>query len=229
MKTYRTVRVAIADDHILFRSGVAKLIEAYAGSFASYSHTVEAASGNELLDSLQKLSGSEKPDVALVDLHMPQMDGFETIQKLHQLYPEMRILVLTMRDDEEAIIRSLKLGACGFLTKDIEKEELKQAIDSSLEKGYYYSDLLTKRLVDSVLTEPHMQQEVTASSVTLTEREKEFIRLACSELTYSEIAEKMSLSARTIDGYRNTLFAKLHVTSRVSLALWAIRNGIVPL
>jgi DNA-binding NarL/FixJ family response regulator len=229
MKLHRTIKLAIADDHVLFRNGVAKLIEAYAGNSGDYCNTVEAASGDELLDSLEKLPDPDRPDVILVDLNMPRMDGFQTIPRLRQLYPDIRILVLTMRDDDDAILRSLRLGACGYLTKDIEKEELKEAIDSCLEKGYYYSGHLAKRLVDSVVTEPGKLQEINPADVVLSPRELEFIRLACTDLTYHEIAVKMYLSPRTVDGYRNNLFAKLHVVSRVSLAMWAIRHGIVPL
>jgi two-component system invasion response regulator UvrY len=222
-----TVKLGIVDDHVLFRNGVIKLIESYTGGAANYCPTVEAASGEEFIESLKRLPDPERPDIVFVDLNMPEMDGFQTILHLRQLYPSIIVIVLTMRDDDEAIIRSLKLGASGFLTKNIEKKELKEAIDSCLEKGYYYPGHLTKRLVHNLAFESTKEPETAATEIILSEKEKEFVRLACTDLTYAEIAEKMYLSARTVDGYRNTLFAKTHVTSRVGLAMWAIRNRLV--
>lgn len=227
MATSRTVKLGIADDHVLFRNGVIKLIESYTTDTARYYPIVEAASGEELLASIQSLPDPEKPDIILIDLNMPHMDGFQTIPKLRQLYKSAVIIVLTMRDDDEAIIRSLKLGASGFLTKNIEKKELKEAIDSCLEKGYYYPGHLTKRLVHNIRYDFRKESETDTIDIVLNDKEKEFVRFACTDLTYAEIAEKMKISPRTVDGYRNTLFAKTHVASRVGLAMWAIRNRIV--
>ena len=227
--TDKSFTIVIADDHLLVRNGLTKIIESYKETQFYCANIIQASNGSELITILAKLPSSELPDIALVDLNMPTMDGFETIQFLHTTYPKMRLLVLTFRNDEDAIIRSLRLGACGFLMKDAETEELKEAIYSALAKGYYYSEYLTKRLVGNILTEKHQTKEVTPASVKFSETELTFLSHVCSEKTYSEIAEEMSLTARTIEAHRNNLFSKLHVTTRVGLALWAVRNGIVSL
>ena len=131
-----------------------------------------------------------------------------------------------MHDDENAVIRMLKNGARGYILKDTEPSELKTAIDAILQKGFYYSEMVTGRLVHSISgmdDEGHGSQQV----LHLTEREIEFLKLACSEMTYKEIADKMYLSPRTVDGYRDTLFQKLDIKTRTGLVIYAIKNGIV--
>ena len=218
-----TIRVAIADDHPLFRSGISGLMEKLKDPVFKYQKALEAGNGAELLEGLAKISRSAIPHIVLLDLSMPKKNGFETIAPLRAQYPEMKILVMTMRSDDQSIIRSLKLGACGYISKDAEPGELKEAIDICWTKGFYLPELISHRLIRQLIdpSSSHIDPSV------LTGREIEFVQLACSELTYSQIAEKMSLSVRTIDGYRENLFARFNVSSRVGLVLWAIRNELI--
>ena len=159
---------------------------------------------------------------------MQEMDGYETAGWLKQHQPGIRVLVLSMFDNEVAIIRMMRLGVKGYVLKDIRKKELKEALDSIVTKGYYYSDLVTGKLIHTI---NKIDGEKEGSSVkeiiSMSEREIEFLKLACTELTYREIAGRMCLSIHTIDGYRDTLFEKLHVKSRVGLVLYGIRNRLI--
>jgi DNA-binding NarL/FixJ family response regulator len=137
-------------------------------------------------------------------------------------------MVLSMFDNENAIIRMMRLGVKGYVLKDIRKKDLKEALDSIHTKGYYYSDLVTGKLIHTI---NKIDEEKEGNSIkglmNLTEREIEFLKLACTELTYREVADKMCLSVHTIDGYRDALFEKLNVKSRVGLVLYGIRNRVV--
>jgi two-component system invasion response regulator UvrY len=161
-----------------------------------------------------------------MDVYMPGMDGFETVKWMVECYPLVKILVVSMIEKEETIVRMLRLGVKGYLCKDVEPKELSEALHSVMNKGYYYTDFITGKLVHSIQHE----KEGASKKIDLhlmNEREKKFLKLACSEMTYNEIASQMFLSPKTIDGYRNALFEKLNVKSRVGLALHAVKNGLV--
>jgi two-component system invasion response regulator UvrY len=211
--------VALADDHVLIRNGLAGLIN----SFENYKVLFQAANGQEFID---KLANQMLPDIALLDINMPKKDGYETALWLKQNYPEVKILALSMYDNETAIIRMLKNGAKGYILKDAEPAELKTAFDSVMHKGYHYSDLVTGHLISTISKIDHSK---TKSALLLSDREIEFLKHVCSELSYKEIAEKMFVSPRTVDGYREALFDKLNVKTRVGLVIYAIKNGIVNL
>ncbi|MBL0183742.1 MAG: response regulator transcription factor [Chitinophagaceae bacterium] len=210
--------IALADDHSLLRIGLAQLVE-------SLGNTVlfEADNGKELL---QKLDKKNLPDVVLMDINMPEMDGFQTTQWLKQNHPDVKVLALSMYDNETSIIRMLKCGAKGYILKDAEPSELKAAIDAVMTKGFYYSDLVSGKLMHAI-NKMDDDGEGLKNLVPLNDRETDFLKHACTELTYKEIADKMFVSPRTIDGYRDALFEKLHVKTRVGLVMYAIRNGIV--
>jgi two-component system, NarL family, invasion response regulator UvrY len=212
-------KIAIADDHVLLRNGLANLLKDL-----DYEIIFEADNGMEFLE---KLKTKDVPEVALMDINMPKMDGYDTTQWLKKNYPDIKVLALSMYDDENAIIRMLKCGAKGYILKDSEPSELKLAIQSLLTKGFYHSELVTGKLIHTInhLDEP--EHSSVKEVLGLNEREIEFLKLACTEMTYKEIAETMCLSPRTIDGYRDALFEKLNLKSRVGLVLFAIKNGII--
>jgi len=218
MKTNEKIKVALTDDHILLRNGLAGLIN----SFDDYTVIFEADNGADFQKKIQK--GNE-PELVLMDINMPGMDGFATAEWLRQNYPLTKVLALSMYDNENSIIRMFKAGAKGYILKDSEPAELKTALDSIMQKGYYYSELVTGKLIHSINTSN--QNGNGNKTNQLNDRETEFLKLAATELTYKEIAEKMNLSPRTIDGYRDALFEKLELKSRVGLVLYAIKNGIV--
>ena len=213
--------VVLVDDHALLRSGLASLIR----GFGEYDVLFEACDGRDLIRQLRQ---SRRPDIVLLDINMPDMDGFETACWLKRNCPEIKVLALSMYDTDSSVVRMLKNGAKGYILKDIEATELREALDSIIEKGYYYTDNVTGKLIQtiSVLDEPEMR---VRRLLTLNERELEFMKLVCTEWTYKEIADRMYLSPRTIDGYRDALFEKLNVRTRVGLAMYAVKNGIVSL
>jgi two-component system, NarL family, invasion response regulator UvrY len=211
--------VAIADDHKLLRNGLASVIN----NLDEYEVIFEADNGADLMD---KLRSKGIPNIAVLDINMPVVDGYESALFLKNNHPEVKVLALSMYDSEEAVIRMMKSGAKGYILKDIEPAEFKNALDSLVQKGFYYSELVTNKLVHAInkLDDPDQNLK---HLLTLTDRETEFIKLACTEMTYKEIADKMFLSVRTIEGYRDTLCEKLNIRSRVGLVIYAIKNGIV--
>ena len=212
------IKVALADDHVLLRNGLAGLV-----ANLGYQVILECSNGKELI---KKLDKDNLPDLILMDINMPEMDGYETTLWLKKNYPLVHVLALSMYDDENAIIRMLKNGARGYIMKEADPIELKHAIDDVILKGVHYSDIVTGKLLHSVYQLEGPDKE-TSQMLNLNEREVEFLKLASTEKTYKEIAETMHLSPRTIDGYRDNLFEKLNLKSRVGLVLFAIRHGIV--
>lgn len=219
MKEVQKIKVALADDHVLLRRGLAAVVD----SFGDYSVLFEADHGKHFMEQIQQYG---EPDIVLLDINMPEMDGYATAQWLKEHYPLVQIIALSMYDNENAIIKMFKAGVKGYLLKDSEPPELKTALDSVYQKGYYYSELVTGRLIHSINQMDTIEKE-KATQPLLNEREKEFLKLACTEMTYKEIAEKMFLSPRTIDGYRDALFEKLQLKTRVGLVMYAIKNEIV--
>ncbi|RYF97118.1 MAG: response regulator transcription factor [Chitinophagaceae bacterium] len=217
-KSTRQIQVAVADDHNLLRSALARLINTFEG----YSVIMEAENGKDLCE---KIEANVLPDIVLLDLNMPEMDGFETTQWLHKKYPHVKVLTLSMLSDERSIIKIFRLGAKGYLLKNADPSELKQALDAIVNKNVYLSAYVSDKLVSGL----HNDADIDSREVVLNEKEREFLRWACSELSYKDIADKMYLSPRTIDDYRQSLFNKLKVHSRVGLVMYAIKNKIVEL
>jgi two-component system, NarL family, invasion response regulator UvrY len=211
----RKIKVAIADDHTLLRNALARLVN----SFDGYTVLLEADNGKDLRN---KIMQHLLPDVVVLDVNMPEMDGFETTQWLRKNYPYIKILALSMLSDEKTIIKMFRLGATGYLLKNTDADELKMALDAVINKNVYLSEYVSAKLVKGL----HSDSEENSKPVFLNEREKDFLRWACTELTYKDIAEKMNLSPRTVDDYRQSLFTKLNVHSRVGLVMYAIRNKI---
>ena len=213
--------VVLVDDHVLLRNGLASLIR----GFGEYEVLFEACGGKDLI---RQLKNSRPPDIILLDINMPEMDGYDTACWLRRNYPDIKVLALSMYETDNAIVRMLKNGAKGYVLKDIDAGVLKVALDSVLEKGFYYTDMVTGKLIHTISTldDPELRMR---RLLALNERELEFMKLVCTEWTYKEIADRMYLSPRTIDGYRDALFEKLNVRTRVGLAMYAVRSGIVPI
>lgn len=217
----KDITVSLVDDHVLLRNGLANLISTFGG----YQVLSDASNGKDFIDQLKP---ERIPDIVLMDINMPVMDGYETTLWLRRNYPLVSVLALSMYDNENAIIRMFKAGAKGYILKDCDPSELRAALDSIKKKGFYYSEMVTGRLIHTINQMDDNDNNMN-DLVQLSDREIEFLKLACSELTYKEIADKMFLSPRTIDGYRDALFEKLHIKTRVGLVMYAIKNGIVNL
>lgn len=187
-------------------------------SFKEYEVVVTAVNGKDLQE---KLSKNNLPEIILVDVNMPVMDGIDTATWLNQNYPLIKLVALSMNDSDKTIIGMIKAGCCSYLLKDTHPDELERALHDIHTKGFYNSDASNinyRRLLD-----------VGKDFIVISEKEKIFLKHACSDMTYKQIAAKMNLSERTIDGYRENLFHKFQVQSRVGLALEAIRKDFVKL
>ncbi len=214
------VKIALVDDHILLRNALAKLI----GGFSNCRVILEVDNGKQLGT---ELNASYLPDVILLDLNMPGMDGFETAAWLRDHHPAIRILMLTMYDSDQALIRLLQSGVKGFLKKDIHPSELNFAINAVVQAGFYYSQQVSGKMAN--LFRNGNGHTMALERAMLTSQEIVFLKLASSDLTYKEIAMHMKLNPRAVDSLRDHLFEKLEIKSRVGLAMYAIRHGIVAL
>jgi two-component system invasion response regulator UvrY len=212
----KKILVGVADDHTLLRNALARLI----GSFENYQVVFEAGNGKEVKE---KIAKNVLPDIVLLDVNMPDIDGYETAKWIYKNYPQIKILALSMFTDESIIIRMLRLGAKGYILKNADPDELKLALDSVMQKDHYLSEYISGKVISGL----HKDIDLPEEPVVLNDKEKEFLQWACSEMTYKDIAQKMFVSPRTVDDYRNALFDKLKVKSRIGLVLYAIRHGMV--
>ena len=211
------ITLGIADDHQLFLKSLSLLIT----SLQDFTILIEAMNGKDLIEKLE--SKKIEPDIILLDVNMPVMDGRQTAEYLTQKFPAIKLVALSMKDDDATIISMIKAGCCAYLLKDIHPEDLNKALHEIHKKGYYNADAANinyRRL---------LQHKDKQAELQLTEKEKQFLQLACSDATYKQIASVMHVSERTVDGYRENLFKKLNVQSRTGMALEAIRKNIVSL
>lgn len=214
-------QIALVDDHTLLRNGLASLIR----SFEGYTVLFEADNGKDFIRQLNKQT---HPDIILLDITMPEMNGFETAAWIRQHAPAIKILVLSMMDNDEVVISMLRAGARGYILKDSKPVVFKQALDNIRDAGYFINDLVSNKMFNYVRNEDVKRNEIGAIAA-LTDREQLFLQYVCTEMTYKDIAAKMKVSPRTVDGYRDELLSKLNVQSRVGLVLYAIKNGIFKL
>lgn len=217
------INIAIVDDHNLFRKGLIKLIN-LGDTQHQYTILFEAENGNDFKEKLDKKC---LPDIVLMDINMPDMDGYATVDWLRQHHPKINVLVVSMLESEEAILRMLRMGVKGYLSKDIEVEDMHRALHAIANKGFYYSDFVSGIMAESLRSSGAPGEAPVKTTKELSENELKFIKLACTELTYHQIADKMNLSPKTIDGYRESVFQKFNVKSRVSLAMHAVKTGLV--
>jgi two-component system, NarL family, invasion response regulator UvrY len=214
----KTISLALVDDHRMLRHGLVEVIQ----KNPAYRVILEADNGRDFIDKMTALG--TLPDLVLLDINMPFMNGYETALWLKSQHPSVKVMALSMLDNESSIIRMLKNGARGYILKEADNEELYEAIDRVMAQGFYYTDLVVGALSNTMHSPLGMMVHPTNL---INAREMEFIKLACTELTYKEIADEMNLSVRTIDGYRESLFDKLNVKSRVGLVMYAINNGLL--
>ena len=219
--------VAIVDDHPLFRKGFRNLLE----SIPEIEKVIEAENGVEMLEKLQKI----KPDIILTDIKMPEMDGKELTDFIKKHYPEIKVIVVSMFDDEDIIVDVVKRGANAFLSKQSSTEEVQKAIITVLDNDYYFNEMVSSALVKGIVSQPADQKAEASSkkkqkkTIDLTNKELKVLKLLCKEYTNKEMAEALDLSPKTIEGYKSRLLEKTGAKSSVGLALFAVRNGIIRL
>src|SRR5665213_115361 len=205
------IHIAIIDDHTLFRNGVASLM----GEFEELKVVFEAENGEQMQ---QMLTNHPAPHVILMDINMPVMNGYDAARWLRDKYPQIKILALSMFEDDKAVIRMIKSGASGYVLKESKPRDLLEAIKIINEKGVYINEMVSGKLLRSVSDKEEAPE--------FSKKELEFLKLCCSELTYKEIADQLFVSPRTVDNYREALFLKLNLKSRSGLVLYAIQNEI---
>jgi two-component system invasion response regulator UvrY len=217
MRTRPIIQIAFAEDHEIVRKGVAELINNMEGGFNVY---IEAENGQELLDKIA--AGSYQPYIAVLDISMPVMNGFETMVHLKSKYPYIRVLILTMIDDDNefTILKMMQLGARGYIGKNASPRELEKALIDIYTEGYYFSTTMLKKFPD--MNEENMQEHFKEL---LTEADITFLSQCCSSLTYREIAETMGQSLRTVENHAAKLCEKLNIHSRLELGMYALRAG----
>ncbi len=214
------IKVAIADDHKIFRSGVIQTLTPY----ENINVVFEAEDGEHLLQIMQE----QQPDVILMDLKMPKMDGIQATIKVREKFPQVKIIILTMYEDDNFIVHLVENGANAYLLKNSEPEEIYEAICTTFEKGFYFNENVNLALLKKVLHKNKQQFKPTfKNEVQLTDRELEVLKLICGEQTTQEISEQIFLSPRTVEGLRQKLLEKLNVKNTVGLVLYAFRNGLI--
>ncbi len=214
-------KIVIVDDHTMFRKGLCMLIDL----FPQYRILFDAENGK---DFIAKLTPDNLPDIVLLDISMPVMDGYDTAIWIKNNYPEIKILALSTMDADTAIIKMIQRGAKGYVLKDADPDELKLAFKEVLTRGFFYNDLVSKKVLNSINLLVDNNSAIN-KLLKLSTRELEFLKLTCSEKSYQQIAAEMFVSERTVDGYREALFKKLGVSTRVGLVMYAIKNGITSL
>jgi len=214
-------KIAIVDDQVMIRKALSVLINMFPG----YEVMLDASDGKDLQ---RQLKEENPPHIVLLDIVMPNMDGYETAGWLRDNYPDIKVLALSTMDSDTAIIKMIKHGAKGYVLKDADPAELKLAFDEVIRQGYFYNELITRKVMNSIHALADDKSDLKAFAK-LTDRELQFLRLACSEKTYQQIAAEMFVSERTVDGYREALCKKLNLNTRVGLVMFAIRNNIVQL
>jgi len=210
------INIGIVDDHQLFLKSLSVLIE----TFPDFNIVLDALNGEGLLNKLE--TAPNLPDILLLDVNMPVMDGAKTATAISSKYPEIKLVALSMKDDDVSVIKMIKAGCCAYLLKDIHPDELEKALNEVYLKGYYNADVANINFRRLIL-------KTKDEEIVFSDREMTFLKLACSDLTYKQIATEMHLSERTIDGYRESLFQKLNVQSRTGMVLEALRRNLVSL
>ncbi|KQT21870.1 two-component system response regulator [Chryseobacterium sp. Leaf404] len=206
--------IVLVDDHIL----IAKALEGIISHFADFEVIYCAENGKDLMD---KFSYNRKiPDIILLDISMPVMNGFETVLWLTENYPQVKVMALSMQDDDKSVIKMIKNGAKGYLLKNSHPKDLEKALSELMKEGFYYPDWASKIIFSNAKTETEI-----IKGAKISEREKEFLSYTTTEMSYKEIALEMGCSPRTVESYRDALCDKFDLKTRVGLAIFALKNG----
>ena len=212
------IKIAIADDYKIYRDG----LKVGLSPDENLEIIAEADNGEDLINALEKAL----PDVIIMDLKMPIMDGVEATKIIRKKYPSVKVLVVTMYEDDKFIIHLMENGANGYLLKNTEPDEIRKSIYADHENGYYFNDLVNKALLKKLVIKNNLKPSFN-QNVDLTERELEVLKLICEEKTAAEIGKEIFLSPRSVEGIRQRLIEKVGVRNTAGLVMFAIKNGLV--
>ncbi len=218
MSKEKKIRIAIADDYKIFREGIKKCI----ASDDALEIIFEAENGKELLESFK----NSIPDVVIMDLKMPVMDGMEATQIIRKEFPDVKVLVVTMYGEEKFIIHLMELGASGYLLKNSEPDEIRRSIYAVYENGYYFNDIVNKALLKKISTKDYIKPSFN-DNIELSEQELTFLKLVCEEKDIGEIAKELTISITNATSIQQQLIEKIGVRNIAGLVMYAIKNGIV--
>ena len=213
------LRIAIVDDHQLFRKSLSLLISTFDGIQV----VIEANNGKEFIETLE-----DTPiDLVLLDIQMPEMDGYETCKILHELHPDIKILIVSQLTTKESIHKIMDLGAHGYFTKNSNPDQLEYAIKSLSDKGFYFGMELGEVLREAILWEKKAAKKVIDSTVFLSKRELEIISMASQELSSAEIADKLCINIRTVETHRKRVMEKTHAKNFIGVVLFALKHNYI--
>ena len=212
------IKVAIADDHQIFRKGVILSLRQY----TNIKFVQEADNGDDLIKGLEE----SKPDVILMDLKMPVKDGIEATKYVNKQFPEIKVIILTMYEDERFVGHLMDSGANGYLLKSTEPAEIKKAIMDVMRTGFYLNNFVNKVLIKKNYSKQKFNPSLN-SEVVISDREKEVLTLVCMEYTAQEIAQKMDISARTVEAIKDRLMERFGVKNSVGLVFYAMKNSLI--
>lgn len=218
----KSIQIAIADDEALFRKGLGLLLEDY----EDLSIVMEAENGQDLLNQLY--ATEEQPDVLLLDMKMPVLNGVETAKLMREHFPDIPIVILSTHFSKAFILNMIEMGAASYLPKNTDPDEVVETIRSVLTKGFYYTNEVMQIIREDFMNKNQPKVRM-AQSAEITSREREVLQLICEEFTTSEIADKLYISPRTVEGHRNNLLSKLGCRNTAGLVVNAIHNGLVKL
>ncbi|HJU45311.1 MAG TPA: response regulator transcription factor [Chitinophagaceae bacterium] len=213
------LKVAMVDDHILLLNGLAAIIDGFDG----YKVIIKATNGAELIEELKM---SPLPDIIVLDINMPVMDGYDTADWLVKNLPDIPVIVLTMFDSELMLTRMMQLGIRAFMNKNVHPSELNYAFDAVITQGCYYPQSISSKM--AAIFQKAGSRKLAKKPVVFSQNEVKFLRWVGTDLTYKRIAEEMCVSERTVENYRTSLCQKLALRNRMELAVFAMRNGIIP-
>jgi DNA-binding NarL/FixJ family response regulator len=214
------ILIGLVDDQQLFRGGLASLIQSVPG-FKLFS---EAENGKIFIQQLE--AAGTLPDIVLIDMHMPEMNGVELNEILQQRFPSIKVLILSVYDQERFIAKMIEAGACGYLTKNCEITELVAAVNTTYKNGFYFNQATLQAMRKAAQFKGSDIRNINNISIELTIREKEILVLLCKECTTAEIGEQLFISPRTVEGHRNNLLMKTGCRNTAGLVIFAIKNGL---
>jgi two-component system, NarL family, invasion response regulator UvrY len=216
------INIGIVDDHSMIRQALSTLIN----NNSAYSVCLDAANGIDLQQKLRE--AITLPDILILDIAMPEMDGYETLQWLRKNHPGMKVLIMSISDSQEVLLQMVKLGANGFILKESELSEIFLAFDTIQKFGFYFTAKL-QGYMTSIIKRGNLRHSIALDNgiEALNPQERRFLELLCTEMTYNEICELMHISYHTLDNYRDAVYRKLHVKSRTGSVLYAVKSGLI--